>query len=133
MSLLLDTDTCSAYLKHRSRMQHRFVQHSGRLHISSIVLGELYTWAFRRASSVPALQAIRSELLLQVTVIHFDEHCAEEFGRERAGLLDRGMSVPTADLMIAATALAHNLTLVTHNTADYRHIPGLHLDDWLLP
>jgi tRNA(fMet)-specific endonuclease VapC len=37
------------------------------------------------------------------------------------------------DLMIASVALTHNLTLVTHNTADYQHIPGLQLDDWLTP
>jgi tRNA(fMet)-specific endonuclease VapC len=37
------------------------------------------------------------------------------------------------DLLIASVALAHNLTLVTHNTADYRNVPGLRLDDWLIP
>jgi tRNA(fMet)-specific endonuclease VapC len=37
------------------------------------------------------------------------------------------------DLMIASVALVHNLTLITHNTADYQHIPGLRLDDWLVP
>lgn len=35
--------------------------------------------------------------------------------------------------MIASALLVHNLTLVTHNTADFRHIPGLRLDDWLIP
>ena len=45
MSFLLDTDTCSAHLKRPAGLIHRFVQHSGRLYISTIVLGELYTWA----------------------------------------------------------------------------------------
>lgn len=35
--------------------------------------------------------------------------------------------------MIASVALLHNLTLVTHNTADFRNIPGLRLEDWLAP
>jgi predicted nucleic acid-binding protein len=35
--------------------------------------------------------------------------------------------------MIASVALVCDLTLVTHNTADYRHIPGLRLDNWLTP
>jgi tRNA(fMet)-specific endonuclease VapC len=48
-------------------------------------------------------------------------------------LLQQGIQVATADLMIAAVALVHNLTLVTHNTADYQTIPGLRLDDWLIP
>jgi tRNA(fMet)-specific endonuclease VapC len=37
------------------------------------------------------------------------------------------------DLLIAVVALVHNLTLVTHNTADFHNIPGLRLDDWLIP
>jgi tRNA(fMet)-specific endonuclease VapC len=41
--------------------------------------------------------------------------------------------VSRMDLMIASVALVHNLTLVTHNTADYQSIPGLRLDDWLTP
>lgn len=31
--------------------------------------------------------------------------------------------------MIASVALVHDLTLVTHNTADYQHVPGLRLDE----
>jgi tRNA(fMet)-specific endonuclease VapC len=42
-----------------------------------------------------------------------------------------GSEVP--DMLNAATALVHGLTLVTHNTADYANVPGLTLEDWLLP
>ncbi len=48
MSFLLDTDTCSAHLKRPSGLMHRFVQHSGGLYIPTIVLGELYAWAYHR-------------------------------------------------------------------------------------
>jgi tRNA(fMet)-specific endonuclease VapC len=34
------------------------------------------------------------------------------------------------DMMIAATALAHGLTLVTHNTGEFGRIAGLQLEDW---
>jgi tRNA(fMet)-specific endonuclease VapC len=34
------------------------------------------------------------------------------------------------DLATAATALAHGLMLVTHNTRHFRRIPGLQLEDW---
>jgi tRNA(fMet)-specific endonuclease VapC len=34
------------------------------------------------------------------------------------------------DLMIAATARAHGLTLVTHNSAEFVRVPGLPLEDW---
>jgi tRNA(fMet)-specific endonuclease VapC len=32
--------------------------------------------------------------------------------------------------LIAATALAHNVTLVTHNTREFERVPGLKLEDW---
>jgi tRNA(fMet)-specific endonuclease VapC len=32
--------------------------------------------------------------------------------------------------MIAATALANGLTVVTHNTAEFSRVPGLKLEDW---
>jgi tRNA(fMet)-specific endonuclease VapC len=65
--------------------------------------------------------------------LDFDSACAEQFGKLQGGLLNQGIKVPVADLMIASVALAHNLTLVTNNTADFQNIPGLRLDDWLTP
>jgi tRNA(fMet)-specific endonuclease VapC len=51
----------------------------------------------------------------------------------QAGLLDSGRPTPVMDLLIAVTALVHGLMLVTHNTQDFAHIPGLTLVDWLTP
>jgi tRNA(fMet)-specific endonuclease VapC len=68
-----------------------------------------------------------------VIVLDFDSTCANEFGQVRAELLRAGISVSRLDLLIGSVALVHNLTLVTHNTADFRNIPGLRLEDWLAP
>ena len=133
MSLLLDTDICSAHLKRPSGLMHRFVQHSGRLFIPTIVLAELYTWAYQRRNPNPLLRSILDDLLAEVSVLTFDHDCAERFGVVRGTLLQRGISVSRMDLMIASVALVHGLTLVTHNTADYQHVPGLRLDDWIRP
>jgi tRNA(fMet)-specific endonuclease VapC len=68
-----------------------------------------------------------------VTILDFDESCSEEFGKVKGGLGQRGISVPDMDLLIASAALVHDLTLVTHSTADFQHIPNLRLGDWLTP
>jgi tRNA(fMet)-specific endonuclease VapC len=34
------------------------------------------------------------------------------------------------DLLIAATALAHDLTLVTHSLREFSRIAGLKIEDW---
>ncbi len=73
------------------------------------------------------------DLLPEVTVLDFDQACAREFGKVKGDLLRKGVSIPDVDLMIGTAALVHDLTLVTHNTADFQNIPGLRLEDWLAP
>jgi tRNA(fMet)-specific endonuclease VapC len=73
------------------------------------------------------------DFLRDVQVLVFDEVCALELGKLRGALLRQGITVSPVDLMIGSIALVHDLTLVTHNTNDFRHIPGLRLDDWLTP
>ena len=132
MNFLLDTDICSAHMRRPAKLAHRFIQHTGQLAISSVTLAELYAGAYKH-SQVSRLLDLITDLLQEVQVIDFDSACAEKFGQVRGTLLQHGISVPTTDLMIASAALVDNLTLVTHNTADYQNIPGLRLNDWLTP
>ncbi len=131
MSFLLDTNICSAHLRMPAGLTHRFLQHSGRLSIPSIVLAELYAWAYHRDDPTSLLARINNDLLADVDVLPFDSRCAERFGMVRGTLLRQGLSVNRVDLMIASVALTHDLTLVTHNTADFQHIPDLRLNDWI--
>ena len=131
MSFLLDTNICSGFIKRRPGLAHRFFQHSGLLHVPMIVLGELYTWAYRREDPSPTLVAIKEELLPEVQLLIFDESCARQYGMVHALLLNKGHSIHAPDLQIAVTALVNDLTLVTHNTDDFQHVPNLRLADWL--
>jgi predicted nucleic acid-binding protein len=132
MSFLLDTDTCSAHLKQKGNLTHKFLQYMGRLHVSVITVGELYTWALRARASPQRLNDLR-DFLDDVQVLEVSEDIARRFGELRAAFLDVGGYVPEMDLLIGATALVHKLTVVTHNVQDYTSIPGLALDDWLVP
>jgi tRNA(fMet)-specific endonuclease VapC len=96
------------------------------------VLAELFAGAYRHSNPARLLSLI-TDLLQEVAVLDFDSVCAEQFGRFQGGLMQQGITVPVADLMIASVALVHNLTLVTHNSADSQNIPGLRLDAWLTP
>jgi predicted nucleic acid-binding protein len=132
MSFLLDTDTCSAYLKGNNAVANRFIQYGGRLYLSAVSAGELHTWALRAKASPTRMQDLLNMLsLVQILDVNLD--IARRFGEVDAYLLDRGLSAPDLDLFNAAIALFHNLTLVTHNVQDYAHIPGLTIDDWLVP
>lgn len=132
MNFLLDTDICSAHMRRPAKLAHRFIQYTGQIAISTVTLAELYAGAYKHSQTTRLLTLI-ADVLQEVQVIDFDSACAEKFGEIRGTLLQQGISVPTTDLMIAAAALVHNLTLVTNNTADFQNIPGLRLDDWLTP
>jgi predicted nucleic acid-binding protein len=132
VSFLVDTDICSAYLKGDQRVWNRFMQYSGGLHVSTVTVGELFTWALRAGASPARLQGLL-DLLKDMKVLDVTPDVARKFGEVRAGLLDRGQAAPEMDLLIGSTALVHGLTMVTHNVADYATIPGLTVADWLIP
>ena len=132
MTHLLDTNICSLHMRHPAGLAHRFFQYAGGITTSTVVMAELYAGAYKHPDP-PKLLALIADLVQDVTVLDFDSACAEQFGKLRGGLLRVGITVPVADLMIAAVALVHDLTLVTNNTADFKNIPDLRLVDWLTP
>jgi len=132
MSFLLDTDTCSAHLKQKGNLTHKLLQFMGRLHVSVVTVGELFTWSLRAKAASQRLQSLL-DFLNDVQVLDVTQPIARKFGEVQAALLDVGRPAPEMDLLIASTALVHNLTVVTHNTQDFVGIPGLSLDDWLAP
>jgi len=127
---LLDTDICSAHLRCRPGLTHRFIQHGGRLFIGTPVLAELHAWAYMREDASPVLAGI-AELLGDLSVIDFDVRAAECFGQLRGALRRRGNAMAPMDLAIAAIALANDLTLVTHNTGHFANVPEVRVLDWL--
>lgn len=127
---LLDTNICSAMFRRPAIVAHRMFQYSGRLYIPTIVLGELHAWAYSLQNPQRILTLI-DELKKDVQVLLFDENCAVHYGQARAKMLKVGLAAGEADLMIAAVALAHDLVLVTNNTADFVNVPDLTIVDWL--
>ncbi len=132
VSFLLDTEICPAYLKKNGLITNRFVQYGGRLSTSTVTLGELLAWALRARASPHRFQSLH-DMLKEVLVLPVDEMVARKFGEVRAWQLDCGLATPDLDLLNASVALVHGLTCVTHNTRDYRIIPGLTCVDWLGP
>ena len=132
MTHLLDTNICSAHMRRPGGLAHYFFQYSGRIAIPSVVLAELYAGAYKHPNSFRLLTLI-ADLLPEVAVLDFDSACDEQFGKSQVELWQKGIAVPVPDLMIASVALVHDLTLVTHNTADFCSIPSLRFDDWLRP
>lgn len=132
MSFLLDTDICSAYLKNDRRVIGKVMLHFGGLSISVATVGELLSWGLRKNAPKSRMQGIQ-DLLIAASIIEIDLDIAKKYGAIRASLLDQGRDPGPIDLLNAATALVHNMTMVTHNVVDYSSIPGLTIEDWQTP
>ena len=132
MNFLLDTNICSAYLKGDRAVWARFTQYAGGAAISVVTAGELWTWVKRGQTSARAIRSV-TEFIDLVEVVDIDLEVAFRFGELRATMLDAGTPLPDMDGLIAATALSHDLTLVTHNLSDFQYVPGLRLQDWMAP
>jgi tRNA(fMet)-specific endonuclease VapC len=59
-------------------------------------------------------------------VVSFDAAAVEKHNN----LKSLNLRIGEMDVRISAIALAHNLTLVTHNTRDFSKVPNLKLADW---
>ena len=70
-------------------------------------------------------------LLRDTIFLDVNRSVSEKFGDLRAQQLKHGQMTPDMDLLIAATAMVHNLTVVTHNQKHFATVPGLSLQDWL--
>ncbi len=132
MKYLLDTDICVFLLSGREpnlRLRMQTVP-AADIAISTVTKGEMYSGAAR--SQQPARTRERQlDFFLRYASLSFDDAAAHEYGHVDGLLKSRGMSIGPLDTQIAAIALAHNLTLVTHNTRHFSRIPHLILEDWV--
>ena len=77
-------------------------------------------------------RAYRSVLKDRVHVLPVDIRVAEHYARVQAACTRAGRTRPAFDLLIAATALVHELTLATCNVRPFEGIEGLSVEDWAL-
>jgi tRNA(fMet)-specific endonuclease VapC len=134
MKHLLDTNVCVDYLRGRDPgVLQRFRESSpGDLCLSSVVVAELRYGADK--SSEPRKNHSRLDVFLgEIACEDFDSRAAAEFGRLRALLESRGLSIGPYDMMIAAHALSLGLTLVTDNVREFSRVEGLRIENWREP
>lgn len=130
MAYLFDTDAISETLKPEpARLYLDWLDTIPREEqfASAISVGELYKGAFRSPARDRHLANIEQRVLPAVTVLSFDVAAAKVFGQVRSGLELAGTPLADADLLIAATALQHDLELVTGNLRHFSRIPGLRI------
>lgn len=130
MSFLVDTDVASQFFRGVRAVTTKFDHCRGRLHLSIVTVAELKAWIYRRSTPWRFL-ATFEEIFRECAPLSVDDEAAKTFGRVSARLHDVGRPVTTPDLLIAATAVVHDLTLVTGNERHFAAIDGLRVENWL--
>ena len=127
---LLDTDTIIYSLKGDTNIQENLLHHvNDLLQISIITLMELYYGVYK-SQHVDANLAKIKTLEQSFEILPTGQETAEIFGRLKARLELDGNRLDDFDLIIASTALTHNLVLVTNNEKHFQRIEGLKLENW---
>jgi tRNA(fMet)-specific endonuclease VapC len=130
MAYLFDTDAISEVLKPRPAAGYvtwlasipREEQFT-----SAVVVGELYEGVFGSSAVARHLENVEKRVLPAVTVLSYDVAAARVYGQVRAQLESAGRPLADSDLQIAATALVHDLELVTGNVKHFKRVPALRI------
>ncbi len=125
---LLDTNSCIDFALARSDLLRERIRLSypQGLSISMITLAELHVGA-RHEGADPEDEKRLDALVRVLNVRDFDEQAAEAYGRIARQI---GVKRKSFDRLIAAHAVALDLTLVTRNVKDFAKVPGLKVENW---
>ncbi|HEY6348951.1 MAG TPA: PIN domain-containing protein [Candidatus Angelobacter sp.] len=66
-------------------------------------------------------------------ILHVDRQVANQWASLVAKTVQAGRPLPTVDSLIAATALAHDLTIVTRNVRDFQYTGASTINPWQSP
>ena len=97
---------------------------------SIVVAAELRYGAAKSASK--QLSERVGVLLSALEILPLEPPADTRYAEIRHHLARRGTPIGPNDLLIAAHALAADLTLITANTREFERVPSLRVENWLL-
>lgn len=130
MPYLIDTNIAIHARDGTNAVLDKLAEHGGEVLLSALSLAELQRGTYRDSRFTTIRQARLEVLLRGLPVLPFDASAAVAYDRiiAQCGWV-KGRDY---DRMIAAHAISSGRVLVTNNEADFRSIPGLSIDNWVV-
>ncbi|WP_294431327.1 PIN domain-containing protein [uncultured Treponema sp.] len=130
MHFLIDTNILIYRLKNMGNVNGNFLKYQNEpMSVSVVSYGELVYGAEKSKSVEKNLKTV-SEIKDIFPITDITTNVMDVFGKIKAHVQKIGKTTDDMDLLIAATAIANDMTLVTHNTKHFENIPNLKLMDW---
>ncbi|MEK7788304.1 MAG: type II toxin-antitoxin system VapC family toxin [Planctomycetota bacterium] len=126
-SYLIDTDWIIHYLNGQKETVKRLVSlRKEGLSISVISLAELYEGVYYSTNPEGDKKAL-DDFLTGVSILGLEDEICKIFGKERGKLRKLKIVIGDFDLLIAATCLCYNLTLLTNNIRHFKMVEGVNI------
>jgi tRNA(fMet)-specific endonuclease VapC len=129
---MLDTNICIYIIKQKpqSVLRHIKRKKDKGLFISAITLSEL-EFGIENSGYKERNRIALMEFLAIISIKHFDEEAAKEYGIVKKDLRDKKCLIGPMDMLIAAHAKSLNMILVTNNTKEFVRVSGLKVENWV--
>jgi len=128
LSFLIDTDWVIDHFNGVSQVTLRLKELQPRgLGLSVVSAAELWEGAYFSRDPKRSQETLEG-FLSGVDILGLDEEICKRFGQLRGSMRKRGQAIGDFDLLIAATALRHKLTLLTNNRKHFESIAGLEIE-----
>lgn len=131
MSYLLDTCVISDFFKKIPQVIKHFEAHSPeKICVSSITVMEIEYGLRLNPEREQKIRPIWKNLLNHIHVVPYSPQCAVASASIRANLKDTGLPIGAYDVLIAGTALANQMIMVTSNVREFKRIPEISIENW---
>ena len=131
MEYLLDTNICIYIIKKKPvEVFEKFKNLTiGDVGISSITLAELQYGIEKSSNSEKNREALE-KFLTPIEIIDYGYEATVEYGKIRAELEKKGITIGPLDMLIASHAKSLDVIPVTNNVREFERIAGLRIENW---
>jgi tRNA(fMet)-specific endonuclease VapC len=113
----------------QSVAENFFKAGSENCYISEITLAEL-KFGVENSGNPIRHRDVLADFLVGIQILPIFE-ALDIYASEKARLRKTGFPLDDFDILIGATALAYDLTMITNNRGHFKRIDGLRLENWI--
>jgi len=128
---LLDSNAVSDLVRNPGGVIAQRIGELGEARVAtSVIVASEVRFGAEKKNSAKLTQQVKA-VLASMEILAYSPPADVTYGELRAQLERQGRPIGALDLLIAAHALALNLTLVTGNLREFSRVPGLRVENWL--